>query len=281
MAQTHPALEVLVVDDGSTDDSAAIAESYGTPVRVIRQTNQGESVARNRGIAEARGEWLAFLDADDLWDPEKTKRKLAAAGPDVIAVHCNVTLFGLENRHTLFQQIPVAERYTLATMLHNNSIYNPSSLMVRRAVSPRFPVWTRFGEDWLYCLELVMRGRISLIEERLVSIRRHAQNQTGSRIVDVNWHETLERWMAEQGDRVSTALREQVRERWLRRISDLAWYFKARREWENYWRARRHLAGFRGHPDVELVMNNFIYPQWVYRAYDQIFGPPAEVVVRL
>ena len=55
LAQTHAPLEVIVVDDGSTDESAAIAEAFGTPVRVIRQANQGESVARNRALAEARG----------------------------------------------------------------------------------------------------------------------------------------------------------------------------------------------------------------------------------
>jgi glycosyltransferase involved in cell wall biosynthesis len=70
LGQTRPPLEVIVIDDGSTDDSAAIAESFGSPVRVIRQTNQGESVARNRGIAEARGSHLLFLDADDLIAPE-------------------------------------------------------------------------------------------------------------------------------------------------------------------------------------------------------------------
>jgi hypothetical protein len=69
LAQSRPALEVLVVDDGSTDDSAAIAESFGPPVRVIRQANQGESVARNRALSEARGTHVLFLDADDLLEP--------------------------------------------------------------------------------------------------------------------------------------------------------------------------------------------------------------------
>ena len=55
-----------LVDDGSADDSARIAESFGPPVRVIRQPNQGESAARNRGIEAAAGDWVAFLDADDL-----------------------------------------------------------------------------------------------------------------------------------------------------------------------------------------------------------------------
>ena len=96
LAQTHAPLEVLVVDDGSKDGSAALAESFGPPVRVIRQPNQGESVARNRGMTEAVGDWIAFLDADDAWHPEKTARQLAALGPADIASVTNVRFFGEE-----------------------------------------------------------------------------------------------------------------------------------------------------------------------------------------
>lgn len=74
LAQTRPPLEVLVVDDGSTDDSAQVAESFGPPVRVIRQSNQGESVARNRALTEARGDYAVFLDADDLLESRSLER---------------------------------------------------------------------------------------------------------------------------------------------------------------------------------------------------------------
>jgi len=85
LAQTVAPLEVLVVDDGSTDESGDIARSFGRPVRCLRQPHAGVSRARNHGVAEARGDFIAFLDADDLLVPQKLERQLArfAANPDL------------------------------------------------------------------------------------------------------------------------------------------------------------------------------------------------------
>jgi glycosyltransferase involved in cell wall biosynthesis len=76
--QTHQPVEVIVVDDGSTDDTPQVAASFGDAIRYIRQPNAGLSAARNRGIQEATGDLLVFLDADDLLDPTMVEVSLAA-----------------------------------------------------------------------------------------------------------------------------------------------------------------------------------------------------------
>jgi glycosyltransferase involved in cell wall biosynthesis len=77
LAQTYQPLEAIVVDDGSTDGTLAVAAEYGERIRTLWQPNAGPPMARNLGLKAARGEFLAFLDADDLWHPEKLARQMA------------------------------------------------------------------------------------------------------------------------------------------------------------------------------------------------------------
>lgn len=85
LAQTHPPSQVIVVDDGSTDESAQVASGFDRRVDVVRQPNAGQPAALNAGVALATGDLVAFLDADDLWEPEKTQRQVARFGarPDL------------------------------------------------------------------------------------------------------------------------------------------------------------------------------------------------------
>lgn len=79
LAQTWKDLEILVVDDGSTDETPAVIASYGARIRTIRKPNGGTSSALNAGIRAARGQWIAWLDCDNTWEPTKIERQMEAA----------------------------------------------------------------------------------------------------------------------------------------------------------------------------------------------------------
>ena len=122
--QTLPVLEVIVVNDGSTDDTAAVVSQFGPPVRLIEKANGGPASARNMGAKLARGEWLAMLDADDWWFPRKNEVQLAHAASDDIGMsHCR-----LDHRVE-----PPPDELTFQALWDRNWISN-SSVLIRRSV---------------------------------------------------------------------------------------------------------------------------------------------------
>jgi GT2 family glycosyltransferase len=102
LAQQAPGDEILVIDDGSTDDTASVIARYGSRVRYLRAENRGAGAARNRGIREARGDLVAFLDSDDEWMPGKLDlaRRFLAARPDVLFVFSDFAITDLDGTVT-------------------------------------------------------------------------------------------------------------------------------------------------------------------------------------
>lgn len=213
LAQTHPPLEILVIDDGSTDDSAAIAELFGPPVRVIRQTNQGESVARNRGIDEAQGDWIAFLDADDLWLPEKLETQLAHQSTDsdfIVSAHIPIQSPEIDLdriRNFTHKSIRLAEaNFDVKAICKYGAPCLVQSVLVRKQVEIRFPVWTQYGEDTIYLLELAMRTKPVIVNDPLLVYRIGHAGQASNPMLPCLWHDSMTQWLHMNSDNFNNSV---------------------------------------------------------------------------
>lgn len=180
LKQSWPDIEVIVVNDGSTDGTAAVLASFGDRIRVIDQRQSGVAVARNRGAAVARGSWLAFLDADDLWLPHKLEAQLGSAGADTHLIYSDRINIG--DRAGL-PEIQGDLQYlydgsVFADLLLGNVI-TTSSVVMRRSTFEAFGGFSEDpglppAEDWDLWLRVAAQHPIAVCREPLVKYRLHA-----------------------------------------------------------------------------------------------------------
>ena len=205
LRQTYKDFELLIVDDGSTDETMSrVAEISDPRIRMLSNPqNMGASAARNNGIKNARGKWIAFQDSDDEWLPEKLQKQMneiAAQSEDYIACYCGMLVVGeytqSEQERTLVRYIPSAdltpvEGNILTTLLRANPA-STQTLLIQKDVLTKIG---GFDEslpalvDWDCNLRLVEHGLIAFVDEPLVlqyfsqnSITRSHANRAAARL---------------------------------------------------------------------------------------------------
>ncbi len=204
--QTFKDIELIVVDDGSTDKTREIVESYGTPVRLITQSNARVCAARNRGIREAKGEFICLMDHDDYWYPEKLSRQLEEfeKHPEAGAVYSSF-LRWYRNQDGIFPATESFDRASYSDDINpdfSGWIYHQflldcwmltSSAMFRAEVFKRCGMFDEslpYSEDWELWLRISREYPIIQLRRPATLYRHHPQQ--GNLIVrDIDYRTVL------------------------------------------------------------------------------------------
>ncbi len=287
--QTVAVREVIVIDDGSKDRSAAIVRSMkdqrasgeAPAMTLMQQANAGESKARNVGIAAARGAYIALLDADDLWLPEKIARQMAllVALPTAAAVHTRVFNFErtLDDRGRAETERSKDDP-TVADLIEYHYV-SPSSVLIRReAVDKgklRFDETTRHSEDMLFMADLRLVGPLRMVDEPLVAKRVHGGQQTRN-----PWHPILSiesrlRWCRSRREQLgpehAAAMEAALSSKLIEFLERRYWA----RQFEDFAKMRDKVAQLC--PDAyrkSAIAGRRLYPAWMYRLRDLLSKRP-------
>ncbi len=185
LGQTHPSCEVVVVDNGSTDNSLEVARRYGDRIRLVHQSvNVGQGQGYNLGFTAARGEWLIWLDADDMLDPDAIAQCLALATPEASKVQFPLRLVDSAAR-ALGGVVPFVRHHgdvqaIIRRFGHYAGPPGSGNLYRRSAIAPYFPVPPK---DWPICTDTVpfitapFHGTVIDAGRPLGSYRLHGKNE--------------------------------------------------------------------------------------------------------
>jgi glycosyltransferase involved in cell wall biosynthesis len=218
-AQTLSPRAVIVVDDGSTDATPRILAEYAARrpnLQVIRTEPRGVSHARNRALEASRGSFVAFLDSDDVWLPEKLARQMAlfaANGPELGFVHCAYFCIDEDGRRLRRRVVEPRKRGDVfADLLEGYGLAGSASAVLARrdlvTAAGGFDESLALGEDWDLWIKMAKLGHVDFVADPLTGIRFHA--------LGTQWQK------ADAGPEVFLLERLRIVEKWVDRVPDSA-----------------------------------------------------------
>jgi len=195
--QTRPVHEIIIVDDGSSDNTEAVVKTLGDDIIYIKQQNQGPAAARNLGIQRATGEWIAFLDADDQWTHNKIEQQLNCLEkhPELQLIAGDMaetnaqskveipSMLAFHGQQDLFKKLDGAPlTNACASLVQKNFIPTGTVLAKKESLieAGLFPETIRFGEDLALWAQVAARHPITCLPDVLMLRRRHDSNATDS-----------------------------------------------------------------------------------------------------
>jgi glycosyltransferase involved in cell wall biosynthesis len=183
--QGHPSVEVIVVNDGSPDETESVARSYGDRIVYIAQENRGPAAARNSGIRAARGRYIAFLDSDDLYLPGTIERlyRYLETHPETALVCGDVYYYDGKQTTGLFSE-NIGRPHHIQNFRWETVNYCPpmNTIMLRREVFDHVPLFDEnlrnAAEDWLMWVRIARLYNMAYLDEPLALYRQHGENTT-------------------------------------------------------------------------------------------------------
>jgi glycosyltransferase involved in cell wall biosynthesis len=282
LGQSFRDVEIIVVDDGSTDETASILSRYGDAIRYFHQPNSGQSVARNRGILAATGRYVAFLDSDDTYYPDKLAEQVAfmEARPEIAFCWTDYS------QGPTIPEKPQGRSPCVTTdderifdRLCRSNVICTVTVMVRQdsfAASGLFDPVLRASEDYDLWLRLANARRGAFLPRILTHVRDHDGRTMGTFEYHRNRVETLmlqvRRWDAE---RVTRQQRRDLRCHLASNLTQLGWrerfHGSIRAAGRSFVESSRYCDMGRGFRNVVRGCLYLAFP-WVFRWYDRWIG---------
>ncbi|OZC37242.1 hypothetical protein B9Q17_03740 [Marinobacter vinifirmus] len=180
LSQTYKNIEVIVIDDGSSDETPSIISSYINSIIYIKQENRGVAEARNVGVRSSNGEWIAFLDADDIWDENKLERQFSKMNDEGNSWSYTDTRFvGGVNSGRLDSEFTKKHTGSVFNELLTNNFISTSTVLLKKSKfhnAGGFDTTLPAIEDWELWVRISSKNAVSYVDQPLTTYRVHKKS---------------------------------------------------------------------------------------------------------